>query len=234
MLSSLFSHGHFWAKGWARLGPCSQEILGLLPGTRLSCLHVLTPRFRSTPHWHGPPNGGPLTRTMSQSMSQSWLFGSEDGGAVDTPDNLRKPLFWLWWMLESGRALSQAEGPGDKDQKPWTGVRGGSVWSIPVILSEYGSNIWATSNIFSTWRDRLVPVLDAWFQPAGAGYLLHSGWWRGCTHISDLPTATEDNFLGVKAQPIRVRHSREPKKWVEVTLLKRSHYDHYVNVYIYI
>ena len=41
-----------------------------------------------------------------------------------------------------------------------------------------------------------VPVLRASFQPAGAGYLLHSGWWRGCTHIADLPTATGRQLPG--------------------------------------
>ena len=86
----------------------------------------------------------------------------------------------------------------------------------------------------STWRDRLSLCSVLHFN------LLEQAIY--CTLADDAAVPTSltcrlqlvDNFLGVEAQPISVRHSRKPKKWVEVTLLKRSHYDHYVSVNIYI
>ena len=70
-----------------------------------------------------------------------------------------------------------------------------------------------------------VPVLDASFQPAGAGHLLHSGWWRGCTHIADLRTATGRQLPGGQSSTKSVSVTpREPKKWVQVTITGRSHY----------
>ena len=69
-----------------------------------------------------------------------------------------------------------------------------------------------------------VPVLDASFQPAGAGYLLHSGWWRGCTHIADLRTATGRQLPGGQAQPNRCQSlPGNQKKWIQVTIMGRSH-----------
>ena len=86
----------------------------------------------------------------------------------------------------------------------------------------------------STWRDRLslCPMLNF-------NLLEQAIYCTLADHAAVLTFLTcrlqlEDDVLGVKAQPISVRHSREPKKWVEVTLLKRSHYDHYVNVCMYI
>ena len=69
-----------------------------------------------------------------------------------------------------------------------------------------------------------VLVLDASFQPAGAGYLLHSGWWRGCTHIADLRTATGRQLPGGQAQPNRCQSlPGNQKKWIQVTIMGRSH-----------